>query len=177
MFRPLCSDSAAAYRRHDLALCMLTSGLMVRRSADIRCVVRAAQLQRRCHAAGGHLRAGPQRVVGLQRYRTRRPLLAWLTVLPAPCRSQLVALLTAPLLSTCSLPLPQVDFSLSCASLSVDEGRNSRAYGAGITAEALLRGDVSLPAACEALASRLAEAEGRAAAAAFEPSTRSQDYW
>lgn len=74
-------------------------------------------------------------------------------------------------------PLRQVDFSLSCASLSVDEGRNSRAYGAGTTAEALLHGEVPLPAACQALATRLAEAEGRAAAAAFEPSTSSQAYW
>jgi lipid-binding SYLF domain-containing protein len=70
-----------------------------------------------------------------------------------------------------------VDFSLSCASLSIDQGRNTKAYGAGITTEALLHGDVPLPECCGALARRLTEAEGRVVASAFEPSTRSESYW
>ncbi|KAI7845421.1 hypothetical protein COHA_000974 [Chlorella ohadii] len=70
-----------------------------------------------------------------------------------------------------------VDFSLSCASLSIDQGRNSKAYGADISTEALLHGEVPLPECCAALARQLTEAEGRVVASAFEPSNRSGAYW
>lgn len=52
-----------------------------------------------------------------------------------------------------------------------------QAYGAGVTAEALLHGEVPLPECCAGLAKRLTDAEGRAVASAFEPSTRSEAYW
>ncbi len=52
-----------------------------------------------------------------------------------------------------------------------------QAYGADISTEALLHGEVPLPECCAALARQLTEAEGRVVASAFEPSNRSGAYW
>lgn len=74
-------------------------------------------------------------------------------------------------------PSCMFDFSVSAGHVCVDAARNRHTYGAGVDAAALLHGEVPLPQACEELAARMVEAEAQAAAACFEPSTRSESYW
>lgn len=82
----------------------------------------------------------------------------------------------------CRLPCPgQPALNLaacaSSATLQFWPPPPTQAYGAGITTEALLHGEVPLPECCGTLAQRLTEAEGRVVASAFEPSNRSEAYW
>lgn len=113
---------SAAYRNHDLTVCTLTSGMMVswrsRHIARSAGNVPAAGSCCPCLRAVGRVHASAQ---------------------PRACTVCMQVLHSPGLPSTLALPLParhlqhcrpssepQVDFSLSCASLSIDEGRNSK---------------------------------------------------
>lgn len=94
-----------------------------------------------------------------------------------PCSDRTAAIYDHDL-AVCSLASGlMLDFSLSAGHLTVDEHRNALAYGPGVGAAALLGGEVALPEGCCALAAALGEAERRAFAGTFEPSTKSEAYF
>lgn len=98
---------------------------------------------------------------------------------PLPSCSDRTAAFYAHDLAVCSLASGcMLDLSLAACHWAVDAGRNARAYGSAVGAAALLSGEVPLPPdACAPLVARLAEADRRAFAHTFDPSTRSEAYF